>query len=234
LGVADQVDIRFQISFKYQILTTEPGLPKLTADNWVAPAGLYFTYTQTSVWDILEESSPFKDTSYKPGIHWQARDLWFREDERGRFRLSLLAGLEHESNGRGEPESRSINVAVLRPTLGYASTGGWRFQLSPKISAYIEKTDNQDIDQYRGYVDLHALVRPPSERPGGGLQLALLARKGTRGQRGSLQADITYPADLLGIPGYFLLQGVVGHGETILEYDKRRDPQLRIGFSAIR
>ena len=234
-GIAPEVDVKFQLSFKYQLFTTEPGIPKRIAEGWVAPTGLYFTYTQTSIWDILEESSPFRDTSYKPGVYWQVRDVWAHESDHDRFRLSLQAGFEHESNGRGEPESRSINLAVLRPTLGYAAPSGWRFLFSPKLYAYIEKTDNQDIDRFRGYADLHFTARSPSADANSGLQVALRARLGDRASRNSLQADISDPArKLVGMPGFLTFQVFTGYGETILDYDKRYDTQYRIGFSAIR
>jgi outer membrane phospholipase A len=225
-----EMDVRFQLSLKYQLWTSEPGVSKELADNWLAPDGVYFSYTQTSLWDIMEESSPFRDTSYKPALFWQERDIWFNEGRWGRARLSATLGFEHESNGRAEPQSRSINLAVFRPSLGYVSPGEWRFLLSPKVYAYLEKDDNADIDQFRGYVDLLALVRMPDD----GLQLSLLGRLGSEGTRGSVQADLTYPLRGIGMPGYLLVQGFHGYGETLLEYSRRAPTQVRIGFSAIR
>lgn len=230
VGFVDEVDVRFQLSFKYQLFTTEPCVAKEIADNWLAPDGLYFGYTQTSLWDILDESSPFRDTSYKPSVFWQERDAWVREGSWGRARFAWQLGVEHESNGRSEPESRSINVAVFRPSLGYVSASGVRLLVQPKFYAYIEKTDNQDIDQFRGYTDLLLLARLPDD----GLQFAATGRLGSKGNRGSVQVDITYPARDFGLPGYFLLQAFSGYGQTILEYDREADTQLRLGFSAIR
>lgn len=233
-GATSDSDSKFQLSFKYQIYTPTPGLPKRLADGWLAPRGLYATYTQTSLWDIAASSSPFRDTSYKPGIFWQERDLWLSESESGRGRLSLMAGVEHESNGRGEPQSRSINIIAVRPSFGYVTQGQWRFLVSPKIYAYLEKDDNPDIADYRGYADLQLVARMPSRNPDGGLQLALLGRMGTTGKHGSIQADLTYPIRVMGIPGYLAAQVFAGHGEAILDYNQKRETQYRLGFAAIR
>jgi outer membrane phospholipase A len=233
-GATEASEAKFQVSFKYQIYTPTPGLSKRLADGWLAPSGLYLGYTQTSLWDIAATSSPFRDTNYKPGVYWQERDLWVKEGASGRARLALMGGLEHESNGRSGGESRSINLAVLRPSLGYVTPGRWRFLLSPKAYVYLEKTDNPDIAQYRGQVDLHATVRMPSADVEGGLQLSLLGRLGNATKHGSLQADLTYPIRFLKIPGYLNAQIFTGYGETMLDYNKRRATQYRLGFAAIR
>jgi outer membrane phospholipase A len=233
-GATDDSDAKFQVSFKYQLYTPTKGLPKRLADGWLAPTGLYATYTQTSLWDIAGSSSPFRDTSYKPGLYWQQRDVWFRQDESGRARLALMYGVEHESNGRAEPDSRSINVVTFRPSFGYVTRGQWRFLVSPKLYAYLEKSDNPDIARYRGYADLLLVARMPSDIPEGGLQLSLLGRIGSSGHHGNLQADLTYPIRLLGVPGYLAAQLFTGYGEAILDYDQRRETQYRLGFAAIR
>jgi outer membrane phospholipase A len=235
-GLSSDSDAKFQLSFKYRIYSRETNLPKRLADGWLAPDGLYATYTQTSLWDIAAHSSPFRDTSYKPGLYWQERDLWYRENESGRARLSLMAGIEHESNGRGTflSLSRSINVAVVRPSLGYVTAQGWRFLVSPKVYAYLEKTDNEDIAEYRGYADLHLTARMPSADPEGGLQLSLIGRLGTDTDHHSVQADLTYPIRVFDVPGFLAFQVFNGHGEAILDYNRRRATQLRLGFAAVR
>ena len=233
-GATSDSDAKFQLSFKYQIYSRNSGLPKRLADGWLAPDGLYATYTQSSLWDIAENSSPFRDTSYKPGLYWQARDVWYRENEQGRARLSLLTGVEHESNGRAGLDSRSMNLFVVRPSLSYVTSGKWRFLISPKFYAYLEKTDNEDLPDYRGYVDLHALVRLPSDHANGGLQLALTGRVGAKSGRTSLQVDLTYPIRWFNVPGYLAAQVFDGYGEALLHYREKGETQYRLGFAAIR
>jgi outer membrane phospholipase A len=234
LGLAAPVDIHFQLSFKYLLFSAEDlhfeAVPGQTLEAWRAPSGLYFAYTQTSLWDIVKDSSPFRDTSYKPAFYWHGRNLFTRDSELGHWQLTYLAGVEHESNGKDGVDSRSINLAVLRPSLVLTTRGGWHFLVSPKLYGYIEKTDNSDIYRYRGYVDLLASVRMPDD----GLQISLTGRLGSGMNRGSLQMDLTYPLRGVGMPGYFLIQGFTGYGETLLQYNQRTADQIRIGFSAIR
>lgn len=230
-GVHEEVDARFQLSFKYRITGVDDLVDKSTADAWLAPDGLYFGYTQTSLWDIAEGSSPFRDTSYRPSLFWQERDAYrLPFAGGGEFRASFQAGFEHESNGRDVPQSRSINVLFVRPYFGWFTPGGWRFLVSPRVNAFLEKDENEDLDEYRGFVDLLVSLRAPED----GLQVTLLGRKGTRSGYGSIQADVTYPAGFLGLPGYFQVQAFHGWGETLLDYRERTDLQLRVGFSAIR
>jgi phospholipase A1 len=62
--------VKFQISFKYQILNSYGWL----AQHAPLLKGFHFAYTQTSLWDFNGLSSPFYDTSYKPEILY----LWER------------------------------------------------------------------------------------------------------------------------------------------------------------
>lgn len=64
-----------------------------------------FGYTQISVWDFFDDSSPFKDNCYIPGLYLS---LPLERDR-------MLFGFEHRSNGRpmrgtaGDTFSRSVN-----------------------------------------------------------------------------------------------------------------------------
>jgi len=87
---------KVQLSFKVQILRNVP---------------LHFGFTQLMMWDLFKESAPFHDLNYNP-------ELFYRfaiSDEKKR---SLDVGLEHESNGKLEPDSRSWNRTYLRYTQG--------------------------------------------------------------------------------------------------------------------
>ena len=66
---------------------------------------LSLAYTQISVWDTFDKSSPFHDNAYIPGLYLK---IPLQRDE-------LLFGIEHRSNGRplrgseGDTFSRSAN-----------------------------------------------------------------------------------------------------------------------------
>jgi phospholipase A1/A2 len=215
-------DARFQISFKYR-----PFDPDATVAQIIPYASnLYFAYTQTSIWDLGSESSPFKDTSYRPSIyyHWD-------ESGKGANPNSWNFGLEHESNGRDGLDSRSLNIAFVQPRWDINTEHGRKLTLMPRFYAYLEKSDNDDIYQYRGYVDWIAQYG----RDNAALFTAMY-RQGTDGYAQG-QIDLSYPISdkIFGRTGTFLhLQLLGGYGETLLDYNKRSDTQLRIGISLAR
>lgn len=85
---------KVQLSFKVQILR---GVP------------LHFGFTQLMMWDLFKESAPFRDLNYNP-------ELFYRLSISEEKKRSLDVGLEHESNGKLEPDSRSWNRTYLRYT----------------------------------------------------------------------------------------------------------------------
>ena len=224
VGSSDErsFDARFQLSFKYR-----PFDPDARVAQYFPPlSNLYFAYTQTSLWDLGGHSSPFKDTSYRPSLYYR-----WAGSGRGIFPDDWRAGLEHESNGRDGSDSRSINTVFIRPTWHMDFAHGRRLTLSPKFYQYLEKSDNPDIYRYRGYVDLQARYG----REDGAIMTALY-RLGTGGHS-STQLDFSYPISdkLFGRTGTFVhLQLMEGYGETLIDYNRYSDTQLRLGLSLAR
>lgn len=121
---------------------------------------LRFGYTQISVWDFFDKSSPFRDNSYIPGLYFQ---LPLQRDR-------LLIGIEHRSNGRplrgsaGDSHSRSANYlmaeyrAYLPSGLVLKATGragiGW----------YNEEFTQEVFSRFLGYFDLGAGYRSKDGR----------------------------------------------------------------------
>jgi len=215
-------DAKFQISFKYRLFDPQSSI----ADFSPMLSNLYFTYTQTTVWDLGGDSSPFRDTSYKPGIFYRllGRDqTWWPEQ--------YDLGLEHESNGQGGKDSRAINTAYVRPTWNWDLDNGKRLTFYPKIYGYLTKRENEDIQKYRGYVDWQ--MRYGRED---GLIVNALYRQGTGGYATG-QLDFSYPLSerIFARTGAFLhLQLFSGYGETLLDYNRANDTQLRVGISLVR
>ncbi len=228
VGNNDGLNARFQLSFKFR--------PIGPSDDRVAGRGfwedVYLGYTQTSLWDLHSLSKPFTDSSYRPAV------FYHRHSTGGQFlgaHLGFAAGLEHESNGKGGDDSRSINTAFARPILRWGKPDGWRFSAAPKIYGYLEKSENDDLQRFRGYGDfLFALEHPHS------LKLATTFRVGTSG-RGSILVDASYPFSRINdlfplgfVHGYLHLQFFDGWGESLLHYDERAETQFRFGFMAVR
>ena len=220
VGTRGGTTARFQLSFKYRLFDRDLGWGR--DQPWLA--GFYFGYTQTSIWNLSDESAPFRDTSYRPSLFW----LWQRTDDKT-WIDALRAGYEHESNGKDGAGSRSVDTLLLRPEWTWTLADGKRIEFTPKLYGYLDKEDNPDIQRYRGYVDWR-LRYGDRERI-----WTAMARAGTAG-KGSVTIDFSQRTRVLGIgplSGYFHAQFFAGYGETVLDYDRRRKSQLRVGFAII-
>ncbi len=218
---------KFQISFKYRLVNIEGPL----AQRYPALQGFHLAYTQTSLWDLKQASAPFLDSSYRPEFLYSMEQV-----DRGRwadwFRLDLQAGVQHESNGKGGADSRSLNLAYFQPTVVLGKKDNFQLTLSPRVWTYIESlSDNPDIREYRGHVGLRAILGWAKW-----LQLSAIGRLGSEGNRGSLQLDLSYPMMQL-LWGSFSLylhaQLFTGYGESFLQYNQR-STAFRVGFSLYR
>lgn len=126
-------EAKYQVSFKVKLADFE---------DWFG-ASIWAGYTQQSQWQVYNPglSRPFRETNYEPEAM-----LAFHPDRSvlGR-RLRLVAiGINHQSNGRSEPLSRSWNRATL--TLGF-DRGDFGLLVRPwvRIKEPAEKDDNPDI-----------------------------------------------------------------------------------------
>jgi outer membrane phospholipase A len=101
----------------------------------------------------------------------------------------------------------------------------------PKIYTYIEKSDNRDIQEYRGYADWIARYGRDDAAI-----LTAMYRLGTKGYTQG-QIDLSYPISdkIFGRTGTFLhFQLLGGYGETLIDYNKKSETQLRVGISLAR
>ena len=225
VGANGGANARFQLSFKYRLFDREGSIVRMVP----LLEGLHFGYTQTSLWDLLTRSAPFRDTSYRPAFFYKFA-VPLRPDSR--HRLNWRAGLEHESNGREGDESRSVNTAFVEVDWRYRFGDGLsHVGIAPKVWGYLEKSDNPDIQRYRGYGELGLRAG----RDDGWLARMTL-RRGDSG-KGSTQVDVSYPLrqSIFSSVGAFLhLQYFDGEGETLLDYDRNDHTQFRIGLSIVR
>lgn len=219
-------DTKFQISFAYQLLNSDGPL----ADAAPALKGFHIAYTQTSLWDRGGSSSPFYDTSYKPEFFYAWKNVTHAQPTNW-IQFDLQAGLEHESNGKGGTDSRSLAIAYFQPTLTIGRDEGLQLALQPRVWAYMGNlSDNPDIADYMGYASLRTIVGWKR-----GLQLSALGMMGKNANRGSVQLDLTYPTmRFFGSFSLYLdVQYFNGYGESLRGYNQRSD-ELRIGFALFR
>ncbi|MDR1462244.1 MAG: phospholipase A [Azoarcus sp.] len=215
---------RYQLSFRYRLFDTQG----IVAQNLPVTQGLYFAFTQTSMWDLESESKPFRDTSFRPSLFFQ----WKAINPPLGDSLALAGGYEHESNGRDGLDSRSIDTWFASAKLRYHLPDGKTYiGVEPKIWHYIDKSDNADIPRYRGYGQLGLRIGRDSA-----LMLTAILRRGTAGV-GSTQLDLSYPirkSIFSGVGTFIHLQYSNGYGQTMLEYKESHHPQFRLGVSLVR
>ncbi len=223
----DPAIAKFQVSLKTRLFNPSWDIPGESHSG----DGLYFSYSQTTFWDLVNESRPFTDSTYRPEFFWLNDDLrpdWLTE----RAELWWQAGLRHESNGQGIPGSRSLNVVYVRPSV----TVRWRrrrfLTVMPSVWTYVgDLSDNPDIAKYRGYGDLRIIGGKED-----GLQFSFLGRIGEELDRGYAQGDLTFPLSRVGTPyvrPFIHIQASTGYAESLQDY-RSRNSRILIGLSFVR
>lgn len=204
----DSLEAKFQFSFKAEIMNYRH-ISLLGFDDF----RLWGAYTQQSNWQAFNtrNSSPFRDTDYEPELI----ATFGTGEERG-FRM-LNVGLVHQSNGKGNTDSRSWNRAYLQggwewDDLSILARGWWR------IPENIANDDNPDIVNYMGRAD--AVIRWEPDRT---QSVSLLLRNNLQfGQnRGFMQLDWTTPV-FVGKSAKLHAQVTSGFGESLIDYNHRQ------------
>ena len=196
------VETKFQLSFKTKFAEN------LFGDN----GDLWGAYTQSSRWQVYngEQSRPFRETNYEPEVMLVFRNNYSVAGWKGRM---AGIGINHQSNGRGVPLSRSWNRVVANIGLDREN---WAFVIRPwwRVPEGSDD-DNPDIEDYIGRGDAMLVYNK------GGHEFSLLGRHSLRGgdkSHGSLQADWGFPIDRT-LRGH--LQVFHGYGESLIDYNHR-------------
>jgi outer membrane phospholipase A len=148
-----------------------------------------------------------------------------------KYRFFMQTGLQHESNGRDDEESRSTNFLYIKPMfLCFADKRPYGLLISPKIWAYVNNEDetNRDLYKYRGYFELEVAV--------GKADSFLLESSFYRGSKGgSVIVDFYYPMHKIftNFDIYFQAQYTNALAESLLNY-KERNESFRLGFAIVR
>ncbi len=222
VGDGSDANAKMQLSFKLRLYEPVDQTSRDFVDN------MYFGYTQPAFWDLSSYSKPFLDTNYKPSLFYFIPSTDWRVDGNA---VGFAAGIEHESNGKDEPESRSLDVLFVRPYFSFGDTGDFHWTASPRLYAYLEKSENSDIAKYRGYGDFHLSYGKNND-----WQAAWILRKGTSTEKFSAELQATYPINRWypGVAGYLMLQAFTGYGEYLLDYNEREPWSVRIGYAISR
>ncbi len=197
-GEFDDVEAKFQLSFKGRLLTTDDR-------RW----GLWFAYTQQSQWQLYSEdiSRPFRETNYMPELFGSFRP----GIELGSFRWNVLNfGYTHQSNGRADPISRSwdrlfVEAGIERDDFAVVARAWTRIEPSNY------EDDNPDITDYLGHGQVTALYRWRDNT------FSLMGRGNLSTGKGAAQFSWTSRPLLGPLRAHFQLFS--GYGESLIDYD---------------
>jgi phospholipase A1/A2 len=196
----DNLEVKYQISLK------SPIWDHIFGDNGT----LYVAYTQLAFWQAYnsEASSPFREINFEPEIFLAYRTGYHFH---GITSQAVTLGLDHQSNGRSNPLSRSWNRVVANLLF---SVGDTYVNLRPwyRIPERANNDDNPDIEDFLGYGELFVL------RKVGANSLALMLRNNLQPgrNRGAVQVDWSFP---LGKKFKGYVQYFNGYGESLVEYN---------------
>lgn len=200
----ENLEAKFQISFK----------TKLARHILGDEGDLWLGYTQSSRWQLYNgaNSRPFRETNHEPELIFTLRTRYELLGYTGKL-LSL--SLNHQSNGREDPLSRSWNRIIL--TLGL-DRPDWVVMLRPwwRLPEKHSDDDNPDIEDYLGRGEILVVHRKQNSH-----QISALLRhslKGGEDSRGSINLNYSYPCfDRLRCHA----QIFSGYGESMIDYNHR-------------
>lgn len=196
-------DAKFQVSLAVRLW------------NIKGKADIFFTYTQHSVWDIYQESCPFRESAYNPGVWaiWQVSN-----------KTRLFFGFEHESNGLKDELSRSFNYATV--AFVYEPYKRWRFG-GRVWYGYYDRENIHNYYQYRGIFQIWATYHTLNKR----FSVTALVNPTNWFTNYNIQLEAAWKMAKRGdwIPSLYV-QYTSGYGDTMLDYN-RYASKIRIGIS---
>lgn len=189
-----------QFSFKYAVIKNQ---------------NLFIGYTQTSWWNLYNDSSPFYLTHYNPELFYLWNIDW------NALKSVTFGFYEHKSNGRDGSASRSLDSSYVQITSAL-----WRFEWVNKFYAlYKLDSGNSDLRDYVGWwrtglafkfdlldelveeaISIHAYA-------GGTDGLNII-------NRGGLELDLTFGIPFLGdrFAPMLTIQYFRGYGVNLFDY----------------
>ena len=206
------LETTFQTSIKF------PASPPLFGGRAV----VFLAYTGRAWWQVYDGqvSRPFREYNHEPEAFLAMPGVG-GEFLGWRHRLSTV-GLNHQSNGRSQPFSRSWNRVMVEGTFDrgnslWASARLWyRLPEDRKTSALAaDGDDNPDINRYAGRGDLRVGYLLGEQRLTLSLRHAL-----ARGGKGAAQLDYSRPTGFSPAMRWYV-QASDGYGDSLIDYDRR-------------
>ena len=213
-GVDEQLD---NLEVKYQISIKTPIWDNIIGNNGT----LYVAYSQLAFWQAYDNgaSSPFREINFEPEA-FVAFNTGY--ELQGLTSHAVSVGINHQSNGRGKPLSRSWNRITANFVL---SSGDTYIMLKPwfRLHESSQEDDNPNMEKYYGYGELLLLQKFKEHTLG----LTLRNNLRTSANKGAIQLDWSFPLHnkLKGYVQYFN-----GYGESLIDYNHSNN---RIGVGVM-
>jgi phospholipase A1 len=208
------VEAKFQLSLKTKVWQ---GVFGEAGDLWLG-------YTQSSRWQVYNKdlSRPFRETNYEPEAMLMFDTHYNVLGWDGRL---LGIGINHQSNGRPNPLSRSWNRVIANVGL---ERDGWTVMLRPwwRIPEHGSDDNNPDINDYMGRGEVQVVHEV------GGQEFAMMLRHSFRGgSRSHGAAQFTWSFPVAGnLRGY--AEVFHGYGESLIDYNHNAT-YLGVGLSLL-
>ena len=193
----ENVEAKFQISFKSKLIQ---GMFFGTGDLWVA-------YTQKAHWQVynVKLSRAFRELNYEPEIifNFPLQIDFFK----GKLRTFGVI-LNHQSNGKDIPTSRSWNRIILN--IGYEYQN-WSVNFRPWYRVPDTEDENPNITRFIGDGELEI-----GTNLGRHELYTILSHSFSTFEKGNIQMNYVFP-----IHGHLRGHAQVfhGYGETLIDYN---------------
>ncbi len=208
----NNIEAKFQLSFKTKVLQS----------IFWGHGDLWLAYTQKSHWQIYNNtlSRPFREVNYEPELilNFPVKFNLFG------FKARMMGvALNHESNGKSDPFSRSWNRIILHA--GFERKN-WTVYLRPWFRMPATIDDNPDISEYVGRGDVNVIYVK------NGNILSFIGSHNLNFNskaRGNASFSWSYPVRN-NLKGYLLISH--GYGETLIDYNNLQTT-VGVGVSLI-
>jgi phospholipase A1 len=199
------IETEFQISLKKDLSYNFFGFNEIIS----------FGYTQEVWWQFYAQSSPFRETNYRP-------EAWLTLPVQNETALSygikaVKLGLLHESNGLGKPLSREWNMYYADVIFQYENF------LSTVRAYYADAgSDNADITSYLGYGHVQVSYLSGKQQ----FDLTWQNNLDMSDNKGSIEVEWSYPIGS-SENTFWYIKLFNGYGSSLMDYNQH---QNRTGF----
>ena len=194
----DSTEVEFQLSVKVHI-----------AKGILGGGILSGAYTNRSFWQAYnkEFSAPFRETNHEPELILSYSNDW---QWKGIRNVGNQLIFNHQSNGRGEPLSRSWNRIMLNMVFEH-DRFAMTFKPWYRIPEAADDDDNRDIEFYLGHFEWMGFYQWKDRT------LSVMLRNNLRSDnRGAVEIGWSFPisSKIKAYVKYFN-----GYGESLIEYN---------------